>query len=1235
MNDDSSQTSPSEALELPILNRFLEDLRAAEGEEKSAVVVRHCRSHPALADRFRKLAAGSINIDSLLATTGPVPGARTLATGPGPTSLPQRFGPYRVVRMIGRGGMGEVYEAEEDDLPRHVAVKTVRRSKSTEQGILERFDRERQALARLHHTHIVPIFATGQEGELLYFAMPYIPGVSLNDVVRTAKRHSHSNGGGPLSSFESLVDKARSESSQEPILDQRPRSGATEPEPPRAVPDQTHQSARLTLPMAYFRAVASTMAQAADAVHYAHLDGIIHRDLKPSNIMVERTGHPWVLDFGLAWLKADQPPSPARTADENADQSERGCAAVHADGLAAPHEKPLRSLTVGLVGTVPYMAPERFSARGSSTPDEDARSDVWSLGATLYELLTLHRAFETPAQIAETEPPRPTKYVHNVPLDLEAICVKSLSKNRLDRYQTATELADDLRCWLELRPPTSRRNPIRRFALWNRRNPLLAPLSVGAGLLAIALAAVAILALAIQGKHQRALLAQAVLRERQHLLHQMQQTRLSPHVAGWSDEAWLSLVQAKALDVRDNGESVDQPLQSSAIATMLGLDARRTKRFTDFGATSLAYDPKGEQLLMGGVFSKKGEPPRATIWDENRRSTQDLPGGGSGPVGFRADGTPIQLLSHIGQGGQLDRLELVDLKTGLAAVTFSPPAGARLAIEGGNPLGLSMATGGAMVSAMVKQPSGPQLLHVWDGNTGKLLIRPEFAARSVAFSTDQMLAAAGNADGRVEVWSLRTGESIASFAQGRMPVECLAFGRSPVKTADEPRRRVGHEALLAAGDRGATVNIYDIGTRKLMEICRGAHYALSEVAFSPDGATLASTGPGPAKLWDVATGRLLLSLSNSDSSSIAFSPDGKRLAIGDSRGDGQPYPVTIWQLENGRGIKTLRGLTSSVERIVFSPDGRLAAATTQAWQVAVWDLKSDNLLHVFNAPAGLFIDSASLAFSPDGRLIAFAGGNEARMWEVASGTESARWNLRPGLMDTLAFARTDQLLLLRMETYDMKGPPYGSDPESNPRVVRIRNLLARDPMQRASEINDFNWAGLDVTATHDGKIFVVEGVKLSSGKRSRLVGAYEGTTGKKLWSVTTRRTQEYGELRIDPTGRYVSFRADDGVSPTLVDAYSGRFISNLDSRPQCLGPGAQFWMALEGRSGRDDALAFFERHSGLSLFKVEFDTFLPSPLSPKFTRDGRYLVWGNADGSLIVFDLNEVNRRLSEVTLGW
>ena len=223
--------------------------------------------------------------------------------------LPERFGPYRVLRSIGRGGMGEVYEAIEEPLGRHVAIKTLRRQATCE-SLLRRFDRERRTLARLHHTNIVPIYATGSEGDLLYFAMPYLSGASLGQVIKTARSHELSGNGLSTSSFEDLVHEAHSKTqsaSDQPAAPGSELPGSPAGDAPSAtVPSSgTHH-----LSKAYIRTAVQVMATVAEGLHHAHEAGVIHRDLKPANIIVEADGHAWVLDFGLAALKATSASAP-------------------------------------------------------------------------------------------------------------------------------------------------------------------------------------------------------------------------------------------------------------------------------------------------------------------------------------------------------------------------------------------------------------------------------------------------------------------------------------------------------------------------------------------------------------------------------------------------------------------------------------------------------------------------------------------------------------------------------------------------------------------------------------------------------------------------------------------------------------------------------------------------------------------------------------------------------------
>ena len=216
-----------------------------------------------------------------------------------------------MLRSIGRGGMGEVYEAVEEPLGRHVAIKTLRRG-ATSPSLLLRFDRERRTLARFHHTNVVPIYATGTERDLIYFAMPYLSGASLGQVISTARSYESSGKDLTGSSFEELIREAHSEvnRSWRRRVSWKRRSARYQSRTWRRPP--TGRAARSHLSRAYIRSAVEVMAAVADGLQHAHEVGVIHRDLKPANIIVETDGHAWVLDFGLAALMVKSAGLPAR-----------------------------------------------------------------------------------------------------------------------------------------------------------------------------------------------------------------------------------------------------------------------------------------------------------------------------------------------------------------------------------------------------------------------------------------------------------------------------------------------------------------------------------------------------------------------------------------------------------------------------------------------------------------------------------------------------------------------------------------------------------------------------------------------------------------------------------------------------------------------------------------------------------------------------------------------------------
>ena len=348
----------------------------------------------------------------------------------------ERLADFRILRELGRGGMGIVYEAEQESLNRHVAIKVLAPGTARSPQNIERFLREAKAAAQLHHTNIVPVFSVGEREGLHYYAMQFIRGLSLDKVLKEVRR---------------LKDRAPADPTEEATATHPALAGATDSDE------------------RYARSVAKIGLQVAQALEYAHQQGTLHRDIKPSNILLDVQGVAWVTDFGLA--KAVEDEDLTRTGD--------------------------------LVGTIRYMAPERF--RGQC----DGRSDEYSLGLTLYELLALRPAFDAADreglmyQVNRIEPPRLRSLNPAIPVDLETIVHKAIEKEAAHRYDYALELADDLQCFLEDRPIAARRvSSTERLTRWARRNPGLATLGTAlACMLALVVVVIVVADLRLRRQH--------------------------------------------------------------------------------------------------------------------------------------------------------------------------------------------------------------------------------------------------------------------------------------------------------------------------------------------------------------------------------------------------------------------------------------------------------------------------------------------------------------------------------------------------------------------------------------------------------------------------------------------------------------------------------------------------------------------------------------------------------------
>ena len=594
-----------------------------------------------------------------------------------------RIAGYRVVRELGRGGMGTVYEALHVGLDRPVALKVLGTHAAPDSSARRRFLNEAKTAAGLHHTHIVPVFDVGQVGGLCYYAMQRIEGSGLDGVIRHLRRTRPTGGSGSgvavaglssnptdgqaalgTSSFSSRFGKlwfrvssgwhwretrhlpesprgggvgwdqtdaplshaarsgsegsggfpspqasdstatwssrrrdGESETRQKPNGD--PTGSLAGPTPGTGLirPDVLRRNDE-TPPFepprgsAYFRWVAAVGHQAADALAHAHQQGVIHRDVKPSNLLIDAKGNIWVTDFGLA----------RRLADPGITQHD------------------------SLLGTPRYMSPEQ-----ARTGSIDGRTDVYSLGATLYELLTSRPPFngqsaaELIDQIGRDEPVPPRKLQPRVPRDLETIVLKALAKRPVDRYGSAGELAEDLARFSSHEPVKARRiSPVGRMWRVARRHPGIASVSTAAVAIVIAITTFAYVRVladrneAVRANQEKDMALdskeEANRRLNATLLKQYRSEAAYMRISNLPDRRNRGLEAIKQAVAMGPEAAMRSELRDEAVEFLVLRDVPRRPELATNRTQGVVFSPGGNRLVG---LSEDGE--RIDFWDIERR----------------------------------------------------------------------------------------------------------------------------------------------------------------------------------------------------------------------------------------------------------------------------------------------------------------------------------------------------------------------------------------------------------------------------------------------------------------------------------------------------------------------------------------------------------------------------------------------------------------------------------------
>ena len=915
-----------------LAEEFLE--RHRRGERPS--VAEFAARAPERAGQLRELLSVLLLVEGLRPM-----GDETVGTPahPGPTGVEQgieRLGDYRIVREVGRGGMGVVYEAEQISLGRRVALKVLAPGIARSASQIQRFLREARSAAQLHHANIVPVFGVGDQNGLYFYAMQFIRGQGLDKVLEEVKRQKGrlpaEAGGDDSATLEGASAATLTAVSGLPAggtFDLMGRHlGQTSP------PDESRVSLPLESSIAlatgsdlrYARSVARIGVQVADALEYAHQHGTLHRDIKPSNLLLDGQGRVWVSDFGLAKVFEDD--DLTRTGD--------------------------------LVGTLRYMAPERF--RGTC----DARSDVHALGLTLYELLALQPAFDAPErdrliyQVMHLQPPRLRLLNPAIPRDLETIIHKSIEATSVERYATAGAMAEDLRCFLEYRPIEARRlGSAERLTRWARRNPGLATLGTAvAFLLAVTVAVIAVANLNLRREKRSAL---ANLRRAE--------SAESAVVAKFLESS-LALARAG----RRSGMVGQRFDGLRALQDATRLDARGTRRF-DFRNEAIAC------LALTDLRPSVRWPEYA----------------GNEPLGLDFD----PAMSRVARGISGGSIQVREISSGRLLMTL-PGAGPDAVLLQFSPDGQYLAAkhdAGRVVFAVYDLARGESVLSVPEG----------VYAGAFDFHPDGRTIAAGSRDGTITVYELATGREVGRMRPGTVP-QAIRFDASghriavasPSSDHAVQVRRVddgaieaewtkpegamtldwhpGGRWLAAGGDDGRIYLLDSDAPNREPRLLERHGHTIVELAFHPSGELLASAAwDGTLRLWHVATGRELVRDLQYGPRRLRFSRDGR--SLGPGQVDGSPC---LWELAEGREYWTVvRGVGPfPIRSIATVPPERLTLAASPAGLILAVDGAADSTATTM---PGM---SAAVA-TPDGSSLISSGAWGLFRWPIARSTSGS------------------------------------------------------------------------------------------------------------------------------------------------------------------------------------------------------------------------------------------------------
>jgi serine/threonine protein kinase/WD40 repeat protein len=1140
----------------------------------------------------------------------------------------RRIAGYRIVRELGRGGMGVVYEAVHVDLDRPVALKVLGGHAAPDSIGRRRFLNEARTAAGLHHTHIVPVFDVGQVGGLYYYAMQRIEGSGLDRVLRALRRDRSTAAGSSVGKMPSQPSAAGQELSGpvESVHGSLDETGTwIAGGPALAVPHRDDEPPPFIPPRgsAYYRWVADVGRQAAEALAYAHHRGVIHRDVKPSNLLVDARGAVWMADFGLA----------RRLTDPNLTQSD------------------------SLLGTPRYMSPEQ--ARQDVT---DARTDIYSLGATLYELLTLRPPFEGRSaaelskQIIGREPVAPRQFDPKIPRDLETIILKAMAKRPADRYGTARELADDLIRFLHYEPVRARRiSPAGRLWRFACRHPSMTAVTTAAALAVLTSATVAYIQVARQ--RDEALAARAEAQKAQHLSEQANRETQTAMRKELLSEAKLT---RSSTDPNRREHGLELLKRAAAMGPDPALRLKLRDEAVEFLALrdvqrrqpELATGPiRGMALSVGlgglrlATVSENGEFRLWGIDDRGSRTEPTLAGpSGSGEGRRRGAPTAIAPMGHhlavVWPNGH--GVRFFDASTGRFVYDLELPGRivASIAASPGEPRRLVIVERIRSDRPRDNEPDGFRVC-LWDPTqpdcpiatlAASLPDDPELPLHFpplVAIDPEgETVAVAWRVQSMVTLWSARDGKALEPPIDTQLELSALALGP---------------DGVLAAAGTG-TVRLWELETRTPSPSSLNPHLVhIRQLRFSADGTLLAVAGSGTGiELWDPASATLVAGLPTSERvNDLAFAPAGAPVTLAVSGEQGSA--VALWSIASPEAVIQFSGFPSAPTALSFGPEGQLAMACRDG-AVRLWtcDRCPTSSVTWEDCQAG------SLVFDRQGRLVTLDG--ETLRWyrppardcerQIALPELPREWNLRrPGsqkpLMLTALASTADgrKLALARMTevmvwSADQPSLLHSITP---PKARSFRGRRGRGE-GRAQPERHPPWRTLALSPRGD-RLYLNH---FNFQEENFFVWALDGTRARRLlWNDVPKSATA---LALSPDGATLALGTrTSGV--VLVDTARGQVRATLPS-PADDDEGPVTALAF---SPSGDGLAAGTQHGSIYLWRLSHGESVPLVRLPSrravttltFDTPGHYLASGSEEKTVQVWLLDHIHNDLENLGLGW